>query len=401
MAARSSKAAAVEAPQQERDGVDEPVPWEFTPEAVEASREGAYEPYKAEMKENNSLPATFMQNNPWLATPAPGTDLVFGEFYEEGSEFEGYPKKYYDTLPMDEHPYYKDLDYPKPTKDIQRLRHDLYDWGFCLIEDAMTPEQTERFRSRVEAQAAGERASGTAYTSGSFQIVWSLINKGRVFEQIMNHDPAAVQAGPMIERLITETIGGGWSNLNGGAANIAFPGCHPQGLHQDQAASGWTTPNAPTMLNSMFVLQDVDHINGGTLFIPGSHKIIEEAVRTGKPLGKLPPSCNLKAKAGTVMLFEGRVLHGTGANRSDQWRYVVTIANVKPWLRQQENTMLGLRPEVLDRATEKLMQRLVRANRNGFVGPLSVLNCRKTITLTRQARDKHKDIHSKKKTAAV
>lgn len=81
-------------------------------------------------------------------------------------------------------------------------------------------------------------------------------------------------------------------------------------------------------------------------------------MREGKPLGKLPPSCNLKAKAGTVMLFEGRVLHGTGANRTDQWRYVVTIANVKPWLRQQENTMLGLRPEVLDRATEKLMQRL-------------------------------------------
>ena len=35
----------------------------------------------------------------------------------------------------------------------------------------MTPEQTERFRVRVEEQAAGERASGTAYTSGSFQIV--------------------------------------------------------------------------------------------------------------------------------------------------------------------------------------------------------------------------------------
>ncbi len=85
----------------------------------------------------------------------------------------------------------------------------------------MSPAQAERFRLRVEAQAAGERASGTAYTSGSFQIVWSLINKGRVFEQIMNHDPEAVQAGPLIERLVTETIGGGWSNLNGGAANIA------------------------------------------------------------------------------------------------------------------------------------------------------------------------------------
>ena len=81
-------------------------------------------------------------------------------------------------------------------------------------------------------------------------------------------------------------------------------------------------------------------------------------MRSGKPVGKLPPSCNLKAKAGTVMLFEGRVLHGTGANRSDAWRYVVTIANVKPWLKQQENTMLGLRPEVLERTSEKLLQRL-------------------------------------------
>ena len=269
----AAKAAAVE-----ESGGDS-VPWEFTEEAVEASREGAFTPYEKEMKANNSLNATFMINNPWLEVPPPGSELSFGEFYPEGSEFEGYPKKYYDTLPMDEHPYYKDLDYPKPTKDIQRLRHDLFDWGFCLIEDAMSPAQAERFRLRVEAQAAGERASGTAYTSGSFQIVWSLINKGRVFEQIMNHDPEAVQAGPLIERLVTETIGGGWSNLNGGAANIAFPGCHPQGLHQDQAASGWTTPNAPTMLNSMYVLQDVDHMNGGTLFIPGAR----EHPTTGPP----------------------------------------------------------------------------------------------------------------------
>ena len=70
-------------------------------------------------------------------------------------------------------------------------------------------------------------------------------------------------------------------------------------------------------------------------------------MRDGTPLGKVPPSVNLEAKAGTIMLFEGRVLHRTGANRTNQFKYVVTPANVKPWLRQQENTMLGLRPEVL------------------------------------------------------
>ena len=161
------------------------VPPEFAPETVEASREGAFTPYREEMKANNSLNATFLQNNPWLQAPRTGEDLSFGEFYEAGSEFEGYPKKYYDTLPMSRHPYYKDLPFPRPTKDIEQLRHDLYDWGFCLIEDGMSQEQVVRMRERVEEQAAGERASGMAYVSDSFQIMWSLVNKGRVFEQII------------------------------------------------------------------------------------------------------------------------------------------------------------------------------------------------------------------------
>ena len=62
-----AKAAAVE-----ESGGDS-VPWEFTEEAVEASREGAFTPYEKEMKANNSLNATFLINNPWLEVPQPGS----------------------------------------------------------------------------------------------------------------------------------------------------------------------------------------------------------------------------------------------------------------------------------------------------------------------------------------
>ena len=84
-----------------------PVPREFTPGAVAASREGAFTPYKKAMQANNSLNSTFLQNNPWLRTPCPGEQLSFGDFYDEDSDFAGYPKKYYDKLPLSCHPYYR------------------------------------------------------------------------------------------------------------------------------------------------------------------------------------------------------------------------------------------------------------------------------------------------------
>ena len=85
---------------------------------------------------------------------------------------------------------------PTPTKDLQQLRHDLHERGFCLIEDGLSSEQCTRIRGRVADQAAAERALGTAYLAESQQHVWSLANKGAGFVGLPEHDPAAVQAWP-------------------------------------------------------------------------------------------------------------------------------------------------------------------------------------------------------------
>ena len=45
--------------------------------------------------------------------------------------------------------------------------------------------------------------------------------------------------------------------------------------------------------------------------VPGSHKLISE-VGAGNPVGPLPPAINAECPAGTVVMFEGRLLHGTG-----------------------------------------------------------------------------------------
>lgn len=121
----------------------------------------------------------------------------------------------------------------------------------------------------------------------------------------------------------------------------------------------------------------------GTLVVPGSHNLISE-VGAGNPVGPLPPAINAECPAGTVVMFEGRLLHGTGVNKTDKPRrmYVspscATVADkgsesrhtvksnctkygwktyelrnryvgnsLKPSFRQQELWALSLKPEVM------------------------------------------------------
>lgn len=319
------------------------IPSEFTPEAVEAASVEAFVPYRAFLESGEPYLSIFI-NNPWLMPPKDDESLQWGQGW------------YYDTTVASKHEYWRDIALPTPTKDLQRLRHDLHEWGFCLIEDGLSAEQCGRIRERVADQAAAERALGIAYLASSQQHVWSLVNKGADFVGLLEHDPASVQAGPVIERILDETLGKGWNHFSL-LANISYPGCHPQPMHQDQT---WVAPihthEAPILVNTMYVLQDVDERNGGTLLVPGSHRA------NGAPgrglYGELPRPINLQAPAGTVLMFDGRLLHGGAVNHTDDHRYVLTNSVVKPWARQQESFLLGVRPEVLAAASDKLLWRL-------------------------------------------
>jgi ectoine hydroxylase-related dioxygenase (phytanoyl-CoA dioxygenase family) len=318
------------------------VPEEFTDEGIASASADAFRPYAAHLRSGEPYASIFV-NNQWLLPPTVDGGLEWGKGW------------YYDTTVARRHEYWATVDLPTPTKDLQRLRHDLFEWGFCLIEDGLSAEQCVRIRQRVADQAAAERALGIAYLVQSQQHVWALVNKGADFVGLLEHDPEAVQAGRVIERILDETLGKGWNHFSL-LANISYPGCHPQPMHQDQT---WIAPihtEAPVLVNTMYILQDVDEVNGGTLVVPGSHRANGTA-ETGL-YGPLPRPINLEAPAGTVMMFDGRLLHGGAVNHSDEFRYVLTNSCVKPWARQQENFALTVRPEVLEAASDKLLARL-------------------------------------------
>ena len=318
-----------------------PIPPEFSEEVIAAVSDGAATPYR-DFVHSREPYLSLYEANPSMRPPKAGDQLFWGE------------GKYYDTTVARKHAYWKDLALPTPEKDIAKLRHDLHEWGYCLVENALSAEQNDLVYQRVVDQAKAERELGIAYLSEAQQHVWSLVNKGDVFNRCMPHDIDAIQAGLLIEQLLDEMLGSGWHHLSY-IANISFPGCHPQGMHQDQGLVGaYKFLDAPVLVNTVYVLQDVDEVNGGTLVIPGSHRRYIEGNGT---FGKLPPPINLEAPAGTVMLMDGRVLHGGAVNRSNELRYIITNSVVRPFIRQQESFHLTIRPEILANASEKFLWR--------------------------------------------
>ena len=158
----------------------------------------------------------------------------------------------------------------------------------------------------------------------------------------------------MIEQLLDEALGPGWHHLSF-ISNVSYPGCHPQGLHQDQAlAAPYTFLQAPILVNTIYILQDVDETNGGTLIVPGSHRLYCEGQGC---FGEIPPPLNLEAPAGTILLLDGRVLHAGAVNRSEQLRYIITNSVVRPFVRQQESFHLTIRPDILRQASDKFLWR--------------------------------------------
>ena len=291
------------------------------------------EPYKS-----------IFQNNPWMIPPDIKRPLEWGDHY-------------WDTTVARKHDYWKNFELPSPTKDIVQIREDFKKWGYALIEDALSETQCQNFLNRVLEQAAGERLAGLDAQTPSGQYVHTLINKGEVFGKCIEQNPEAVQAGVLIENFLNETLGKGWI-CHSFLANGAEKGKYPQGLHMDQGPlSPWMTEESPALVNTMYIPQDVNEENGGTLVIPGSHKIMIDAGSNGE-IGELPPAINLEAKAGTIMMFDGRLLHGTAVNKTDKVMFVATMSNVKPWMRTQENWVLSVDPEVLNRASPKLLNRI-------------------------------------------
>ncbi len=252
--------------------------------------------------------------------------------------------------------------------DLEPASGDLARFGYCILERALAAPAVSALKSRVDEQAAGEVAAGCGFVeSGINQRIWMLPNKGRIFRDLV--------LSPLVERFMGELLGPTFL-LSSLTANIARPGGAPMYLHTDQGyVDFWT--EKPLVANVLFMLDDFSEQNGATRVVPGSHLVRD--LRRWAPEETVP----VEGPAGSVMVFDGRLAHGTGANRTEnEARRAILAYHCRPFVRQQENFFLGLdpairraeRPEFLARLGFAIWAGLGRTNAPGEQGVLTPLD---------------------------
>lgn len=130
--------------------------------------------------------------------------------------------------------------------------------------------------------------------------------------------------------------------LHVSAALEVGPGAREQVLHREEDSfTFFPLPRPNIILASMWAITDFRADNGVTLLVPGSHKW---------PAEREPESYeihNAEMPAGSVLFWMGGLLHGAGANTSQDWRYGVILTYSLGWVRQEENQYLNVPKERL------------------------------------------------------
>ena len=113
-------------------------------------------------------------------------------------------------------------------------------------------------------------------------------------------------------------------------------------------------PGYPTNMGAILLLDDFDEENGGTWYLPRSHRRREAPEEAEFYADAL----RLVAKAGSVWYFDPRLWHAGGRNEGDIWRHAVTMNMCRPFMKQRLDIPRLLADTDLAGVSERALQKL-------------------------------------------
>lgn len=238
---------------------------------------------------------------------------------------------------------------PPATRDLDTAAHHLREHGLCVVPDVLDTDLCRRVRDALYRAADHDRQHGRRQHGFSLDHdehncrVWNLLNRDPLFAMLAEH--------PLALHFVRLTLG--WpallSNISG---NITGPGAAAGVLHADQVFVPRPWPRRPQGLNVAWCVDDFTRDNGATEVVPGSHQRVDNPGANAD----LHELVAVEASAGSVVVFESRLWHRSGANTTaNTQRAAIFPFYTTPTYRTQENWFLSLRSEVVDAASDTLL----------------------------------------------
>lgn len=226
---------------------------------------------------------------------------------------------------------------------LERMRRD----GYTIIEGAIDAATVAALRADLRrlTVALGIRPATNIFEGTRTLRIYNLLALGEIYQQVPVHERVL----PIIEGVIDRgCLVSSLSSIDIGPGEAAQP------LHADDQVIPLPRPHVSIICNTMWALTDFTADNGATRLVPGSHR----ADRAPQPFGEPAETVAAEMAAGSVLVFDGSIWHGGGANRTEAPRLGLAMNYCAGWIRQQENQQLGI-PQEIARGFSPRLRKLV------------------------------------------
>ena len=267
---------------------------------------------------------------------------------------------------------------PRVTPEISAVElADLIDeFGGTIIENMLPTQVVDSIKAEIAPYIAAT-PKGLDEFEGKFTTrTGGLAARSFAVREVI--------ANKLILETVEEIYGKGTEyQFDHGQLIAIGPGESGQPMHRDQWIYGfYPFPEGfETILQTMWALTPFTEENGGTRYVPGSHRDPEltQIVREGRrtrleyAMNSDPETIRyhyedsrpVEMDAGSMLMWSGKLYHGGGGNESDQTRWGMNIGYTRSWIRQEENQYLTIPPEVLEELDDDFA-RLIGWARSGY-----------------------------------
>ena len=228
--------------------------------------------------------------------------------------------------------------------------------GFTMLEGVLAPDLADDLHDdlvRLESELDIHPAPNSFEGHHTLRI-YNLLVHGPRYEQI----PVHPRVLPVVEGVLDRGC------LVSSLSSIAIlPGETAQPIHADDQLLPLPKPHVPIVCNTMWALTDFTAANGATRVIPGTH-LAADHPEYGRHYDSIPA----EMPKGSVLVWNGSLWHGGGANTTDRRRVGIAMNYCAGWVRQQENQQLGIPRDVAAGFSPRLRELVGYSIYNGLVG---------------------------------
>jgi len=208
--------------------------------------------------------------------------------------------------------------------------------GAVIVEEFIAPDLLGRladeFAPLVNAHRAGSATEGfwTEFHGEQTKRVTGLASRSPAWVELLADERYLAMGDHYLGR---DEF---W--LNTGQLICIGPGETEQFLHRDELNWPHAMRETEITITAIFAITDFTEANGATVVAPGSNHW--PGVLPDVPDGT---TCRATMPAGSALLYSGKVIHGGGANATDdEWRVGLHAGFCCGWLRAEENYQLTI-----------------------------------------------------------